>query len=60
VLAALLSWGDRYLGDPDGPPVRFEHRDCGAAVRVEMRCEDGHPVAPRDSVPRPGPGARPR
>src|SRR5262245_25520794 len=36
VLASLLSWGDRYLGGPDGPPVRFEHRDCGAAVTVEL------------------------
>lgn len=60
VLAALIAWGDRYLGDPDGPPVTLVHRDCGAAVRVELRCAHGHPVAPRATVPRPGPGARPR
>jgi DNA-binding HxlR family transcriptional regulator len=60
VLAALLAWGDRYLGDPAGPPVTLVHRDCGAAVSVELRCADGHSVSPRATAPRPGPGARPR
>jgi DNA-binding HxlR family transcriptional regulator len=60
VLAAILAWGDRYLGDPGGPPVTLVHRDCGAAVTVELRCADGHTVDPRATVPRPGPGARPR
>ncbi len=58
VLAAILAWGDRYLGDPGGPPVRFEHRGCGASVHVEQRCERGHQVKPRDALPTAGPGAR--
>ncbi|CAN5559551.1 helix-turn-helix domain-containing protein [soil metagenome] len=60
VLVAIAGWGDRYLADPEGPPVEFAHRDCGAAMRVETVCADGHRVTePRDLVPRPGPGARP-
>jgi DNA-binding HxlR family transcriptional regulator len=60
VLTALLAWGDRYLGDPDGPPLALAHRDCGARVCVELRCHHGHRLAPRDVAPGPGPGARPR
>lgn len=60
VLAAILAWGDRYLGDPGGPAVSLQHRDCGAPVAVELRCSHDHQLGPRDVVPRPGPGARPR
>ncbi|TDC26158.1 transcriptional regulator [Micromonospora sp. 15K316] len=61
VLVAVLGWGDRYLADPDGSPLSVGHRDCGAEVRVELRCDQGHLVdRPRDVIPRPGPGAHPR
>jgi len=61
VLVAVLEWGDRYLADPEGPPIATVHRDCGAMVRAHLRCDAGHDVAsPRDVVPRPGPGARRR
>jgi len=60
VLAALLAWGDRYLGDADGPPLTLTHRDCGAPVAVELRCAEDHRLGPRETVPRPGPGARRR
>lgn len=61
VLVAVLGWGDRYLADAEGAPLRVEHRDCGAEVRAELRCADGHQVRdPRDVLPRPGPGARRR
>lgn len=59
VLVAVLEWGDRYLADPEGAPVTAAHRDCGAEVRVVLRCADGHEVAvPREMTARPGPGAR--
>jgi DNA-binding HxlR family transcriptional regulator len=59
VLVAIADWGDRYLADPDGPPVAFTHRDCGELVHTEVRCADGHPVEhPRDIAPRPAAGAR--
>lgn len=61
VLIAVKGWGDRYLADPDGPPLTFEHRHCGAEVHGEIRCAAGHRLAdPRDVLPRPGPGARRR
>ena len=60
VMAAIAAWGDRYLADPEGPPVEFVHRDCGARVEVRLGCAEGHEVArPRDVVPQPGPGALP-
>ena len=59
VLIAVKAWGDRYLADPEGSPLTFVHRDCGAEVHTEVHCAGGHPVTePRDVLPRPGPGAR--
>jgi len=60
VLVAVAEWGDRYLADPEGPPVEFVHRDCGERVHPRIECEAGHVVAdPRDVVGRPGPGVKP-
>ena len=59
ILVALLDWGDRHVADPAGPALLLNHRDCGAPVHAELRCEAGHGnLAPRDVVPEPGPGAR--
>ncbi|KXK60452.1 transcriptional regulator [Micromonospora rosaria] len=61
VLVAVLGWGNRHLADPDGSPLRVEHRDCGGEILVGLRCERGHEVgAAREVLPRPGPGARRR
>ena len=61
VVQALLEWGNRYECGPDGPLVRYEHRDCGAEIHLVPRCDAGHDVTePRDAMPRPGPGARVR
>jgi DNA-binding HxlR family transcriptional regulator len=61
VLITLLAWGNQYLAEPGGPPLEFAHRDCGAEVRAEIHCADGHRIDdPREVVPRPGPGARRR
>lgn len=60
VLVAVARWGDRYLADPDGPPVDFVHRDCEQPVQVHLACEAGHEVPdPRQVATRPGPGVRP-
>jgi DNA-binding HxlR family transcriptional regulator len=59
VLIALREWGDRYVADPGGSPVVMRHRDCGAEVRLVLRCDSGHELtSPRGVVPAPGPGAR--
>jgi DNA-binding HxlR family transcriptional regulator len=61
VLLALQAWGDRYLADPEGPPIEFAHRDCGEKVSLVMKCEAGHEVVrTREVTGRPGPGARRR
>lgn len=61
ILVAMAQWGDHYVSDPEGPPVEFAHRDCGAKVHVALGCAEGHAVDDlRDVVPRPGPGAHPR
>lgn len=60
VLVAIGDWGDRHLADPEGPPVEFEHRECGAVVHSVLECARGHRVeTPRQVVTRVGPGARP-
>lgn len=59
VVLALLEWGNKHAAGPDGPSVRFAHRDCGADVQLVPRCAAGHEIdEPRAIVPRPGPGAR--
>lgn len=44
-LVALMEWGDRYLTGDGEPPLQLRHRDCGARVRLELVCEDGHAVS---------------
>ena len=59
VLVALMQWGDRYAAGPAGPQALLTHRDCGAPVRLELTCADGHTLASaREVTPLPGPGAR--
>ncbi len=59
VVVALMTWGDKYTGGPDGPPVLLTHRECGAPVHLELACTAGHVLASaRDVTPLPGPAAR--
>ena len=44
-LAALMQWGERWLG-PSG--VEMRHHGCGGPVRAELRCAEGHPVTVGD------------
>jgi DNA-binding HxlR family transcriptional regulator len=58
VMVAIAEWGNRYLADPEGPPVEFVHADCGGEVHTFLECEHGHRVTgPRVVRTRPGPGA---
>lgn len=58
VLVAVRDWGDRYLADPSGPPLRTVHAVCELQVHAVLRCEAGHDIdAVRQIEPRPGPGA---
>jgi DNA-binding HxlR family transcriptional regulator len=44
-LAALMQWGDRWLG-PAG--VELRHRDCGEVAHTELRCAAGHQLQVAD------------
>jgi DNA-binding HxlR family transcriptional regulator len=60
-LSALRQWGDKYLADAEGPAMLATHRDCGAAIRVALLCDDGHAITSDEDVERqPGPGAKRR
>lgn len=57
VILVLMSWGDRHLPIPAGPPTVAEHVGCGGTVRTRMICDCCHePVAATKIVYRPGPG----
>jgi DNA-binding HxlR family transcriptional regulator len=56
----LLQWGDRYRADPEGPAVLARHRECGAHVDAQIRCERGHAVQAKDIESVPGPAFRMR
>jgi DNA-binding HxlR family transcriptional regulator len=59
VIVALLEWGNKHAVSPAGPVVELTHRDCGAPVRLQLQCAEGHPVSgAREVTPVPGPGAR--
>ncbi|MEN3360109.1 MAG: hypothetical protein V7637_4091 [Mycobacteriales bacterium] len=59
ILVALLSWGDRYRPNPEGPAVELTHRGCGEPVSLALRCASGHELASaREVRPRPGAAAR--
>jgi DNA-binding HxlR family transcriptional regulator len=47
VILALSAWGDRYAA-PDGPPIRYQHAECGGQVRQHLECESCH------DAPKPG------
>ena len=54
----LLQWGDRYRADPAGPAIITRHRDCGAPLSVQVRCEHDHHVPAAGIETAPGPGFR--
>jgi DNA-binding HxlR family transcriptional regulator len=37
-LAAIMHWGDRWLGDGSGPPITLWHKDCGQPTHAEVHC----------------------
>jgi len=60
LLAALKSWGDSHLADPEGPSTVHLHRGCAQPIGVELCCAAGHRiVSVTEIVVQPGPAARP-
>jgi DNA-binding HxlR family transcriptional regulator len=61
VLVAFMAWGDQHLAGPEGPPAVVRHADCGAPVKVELTCANGHQLGDRPRLwIEPGPGSRMR
>jgi DNA-binding HxlR family transcriptional regulator len=60
VIIALTEWGDRWVA-PDGPPIVYEHEDCGGRARQHLSCDNCDAVpTPAQVKARPGPGMKPR
>jgi DNA-binding HxlR family transcriptional regulator len=48
-MVALMQWGDAYLADAPGPPIRLLHRECGHEVHAAVRCScHDRDLTPRD------------
>lgn len=55
ILMAIKDWGDTHMA-PDGPPVRYQHRDCDGDAHVRLECSScGRDLTARDIAPVPGP-----
>lgn len=51
VILSLAHWGDRYMADDTGPPIRHRHRHrhCGQHTRGVLTCSAcGEELHPRD------------
>ncbi len=49
VIVALLQWGDRWMTDADGPPLRLRHKTCGHTLAAGLTCSScGEAIEPRD------------
>ena len=49
VIVSLMSWGDRWMDDGDGPPLRLTHLDCDGPLSPPLACGTcGAPVTARD------------
>ena len=57
VLAAMLSWGHRWLDDGGGAPVTLHHHKPGHNIVSQVVCvECGEPISHADIQFRVGPG----
>jgi DNA-binding HxlR family transcriptional regulator len=58
VMIGLLHWGDRYLSEPDGPPMLIRHKTCGGLIDERGYCEKcAERLGARDAYTEYGPGA---
>lgn len=57
ILVALMQWGDRWLGGPDGAPTVLVHEPCGTEIDLGFHCRTCRTdFTPTDIASRPGPG----
>ena len=49
VTLALIAWGDKWLSDEDGPPLKLRHKTCAHRLHPQIRCRHcGKTVRARD------------
>ncbi len=49
VTLALIGWGDKWLSDEDGPPLKLLHKTCGHRLHPQMCCSScGKAVRAKD------------
>ena len=60
VIVGLMQWGDRYLSDPDGPPVRLVDSRTGKPVVAAIVPHDSPACSPADLQALPGKSLRTR
>ena len=59
ILMSIVQWGDRHMAGEAGPPMLYEHKDCGHVFEPVLSCSAcGKAVTPRSVRLLPGPGAR--
>jgi hypothetical protein len=57
-LVAIMQWGDRYVADEAGPPLKLEHLACGKETEPRFVCSEcGEPIDARGVRAKIGPGA---
>jgi DNA-binding HxlR family transcriptional regulator len=58
VLTMLITWGDKWLAGPAGPPALVVHRECEQVTAGVVVCQHcGSPLTAENVYWRPGPGA---
>ena len=49
VVVAMSQWGNRWMSDASGPPLKLTHGHCGAHSTPVLHCSEcGEAVGPRD------------
>ena len=57
VLAAMITWGDRWLAGDEGPPIVLRHTACGHDMTARVVCSEcGDPIRAKEVRARIGPG----
>lgn len=58
IVISLTAWGDRWAA-PNGPPILYQHRDCGGDVAPSLVCSGcGQLVDPDAIEAKPGTGSQ--
>lgn len=58
VVMAIVHWGDTHMVDERGRPLLHRHKACGHMFDPVMVCSEcGEPVAAKEVLTHPGPGA---